>query len=110
MSLITEIHNQKPAVRYALFVFSVVLAVSVIGFFWFGNIQERMFMALHSDPAEQAAFLAARDAQGLHPLAAISRGLGSLTASIGSLLGFDRSKGFDRPAGQDTVHLLPLSD
>lgn len=70
-------------------------------------------MALHTDPQERADFLAQQEASRPKPLAALSRVAGSLTASIGSLLGIDRGAGFDREDQQDTiqggVHLLPLS-
>ena len=113
MSLIHEIHNQKPVVRYTLFGLAVVSMLAVVGFFGITALQRDMFMALHSDPQERADFLAQQDARRPKPLAALSRIAGSVTASIGSLFGFDRNAGFDRGGQQgDTqggVHLLPLS-
>jgi hypothetical protein len=113
MSLIHEIHNQKPAVRYALFGLAVVTVLALVGFFGVTALQRNMFMALHTDPQERADFLAQQDANQPKPLAALARIAGSLTASIGSLLGFDRNAGFDRGGQEDTIqggaHLLPLS-
>ncbi len=110
MSLIKEIHKQSHPVRYALFGFSAVITLSCVGFVWFRSIQKDMFMAVHSDPGEQQEFLAQRVRDIPHPLVALGKGLSSLTANIGSLLGFDGSKGFDRPAQEDKVYLLPLSE
>ncbi|MEK9209171.1 MAG: hypothetical protein AAB910_03795 [Patescibacteria group bacterium] len=113
MSLINEIHEQRPAVRYALFGLTVITVLAVVGFFGITALQRDMFMALHSDPQERADFIAQQDAGRPKPLAALSRVANSLTASIGSLLGIDRDAGFDR-GGQESdtrggVHLLPLS-
>lgn len=113
MSLVHEIHNQKPAVRYTLFGLAIVTALAVVGFFGITALQRDMFMALHTDPQERADFIAQQDASRPKPLAALARISGSLTASIGSLFGIDRNAGFDRGGQQrDTqgaVHLLPLS-
>lgn len=113
MSLIQEIHNQKPAVRYALFGLAVVTVLAVVGFFGVTAIQREMFMALHTDPQERSDFLAQQDARSPKPLAALVRVASSLTASIGSLLGFNRNAGFDKSVREgDTsgdVHPLPLS-
>jgi hypothetical protein len=110
MSLIQEIHKQHHGVRYALFGFSAVITLSFVGFVWFRSIQKDMFMAVHNDPAEQAEFLAKREESVPHPFAAIGKGLSSLTANIGSLLGFDGSEGFDSQSQDDTVYMLPLSE
>ena len=113
MSLINEIHNQKPAVRYALFGLAAFTALVVVGYFGVTAIQRSMFMALHSDPQEQQEFLAQQEANSPKPLAALARIAGSLTASIDSLLHINADAGFDRNARQDDtqgdVHLLPLS-
>jgi len=72
-----------------------------------------MFFALHTDPQERQDFLARKAEHTPHLFAALGRGLSSLTASIGSLLGMDSSRGFDRTQtadhNQDAVHPLPLS-
>lgn len=113
MSLIHEIHNQKPAVRYTLFGLAILTALSLVGFFGITALQRDMFMALHSDPQERADFLAQQDAGRPKPLAALAHVANSLTASIGSLFGIDRNAGFDRGGQpgdtQGAVHLLPLS-
>jgi hypothetical protein len=112
MSIIQEIHNQKPAVRYTLFVLSVVVVLSIIGFFWFLSFERQVFMALHSDPAERQDFIDRQAANAPKPLTALANGLHSLTASIGSLIGLDGSKGFDsnkNESNNQTVHPLPLS-
>jgi hypothetical protein len=114
MSLIHEIHNQRPAVRNALFISAAVITVSVAVFIVASSVQKDVFFAMHPDAAEQQAFLARRDESRPHPLAAISRATGSLMASIGSLIGWDHKAGFDRGGEQDRlqggVHLLPLSE
>ena len=112
MSLIHELQQQRPAVRYALFGFSAVITIAVIAVFWAFSFQEQVYMAMHPDPAEQQAYLARQSQNAPKPLAAISEGFHSLTASIGSLIGLDNSKGFD--SGNDTdhnqvAHPLPLS-
>lgn len=112
MSFIQEIHSQKLAIRYTLFGLSVVLIVSFIGFFWFTSMQRDIFMATHSDPAEQQAFLAEQSLHMPQPLALISRVARSLTASIGSLIGWDSSKGFDKADATEhnqAAYPLPLS-
>jgi hypothetical protein len=89
-----------------------VITVAIIGVFWVFSFQRQVFMAMHSDPAEQQAYIAQQDQYVPKPLAAISKGLSSLTASIGSLIGLDGSKGFDSSKGKDNnqvAHPLPLS-
>ena len=108
MSFIQDIQRQSSVVRHTLFVFSVVTTVSIVGFFWFTSVQREMYFALHDDPQDRQAFLDQHDQSLPQPLAVVSRGLGTLTASIGSLLGIDKDKGLDR-SERDTVHLLPLS-
>jgi hypothetical protein len=88
---------------------SVVTTLGFIGFFWLTSIERDMFFAIHTDPQEREEFVTRQQEHMPQPLAMISKGFGSLTASIGSVLGFDRSKGFDRASQQDTVYLLPLS-
>jgi hypothetical protein len=109
MSLLEEIHNQSHSVRKALWLLSTFIVVSFIGFFWLNALQRSMFIAMHSDPAEQAAFLAKQDARSPKPFAFIGRGFNSLTASIGGMLGLDQSAGFDRINAKSKVYLLPLS-
>ena len=106
---IREIHEQKPAVRYTLFVLSTFVVVSAIGVTWFTGFERDAYFALHDDPKDRAEFIARQDERLPNPLAAIGKGLGSLTASIGSVIGFEREKGFDSRPQYDTVHLLPLS-
>lgn len=112
MSLIEELHNQRPVVRHTLFVLSVIVALAVVGFFGVASLQRAMYAALHT-PQEQEAFAAQQKMQLPDPLAFIARATSSLTASIGSLLGFNQNAGFDReeqPGNtQGGVHLLPLS-
>jgi hypothetical protein len=113
MSLINEIHNQKPVIRSVMFMLSLSIVVAIVGFVGFTALQRDSFMAFHTDPAEQEAFLEQQNSQSPNPLAAIARVASSLTARIGSLLGFDSNAGFDRNTPQDTMqgdpHLLPLS-
>jgi hypothetical protein len=112
MSLIDEIRSQRPAVRHTFFVLSVVVALGVLGFFGVSALHREMYAALHT-PQEQAALADQQSAQLPDPLAFIAHAAGSLTASIGSLLGFDSKAGFDRQEQsgntQGDVHLLPLS-
>jgi hypothetical protein len=114
MRLIDEIHNQKPSVRYALFGLSVFVVLSTVGFLWIVGLQRDVFMALHDDPSERAAFVARQSASLPKPIAVVARGVGSVTAAIGGLVGIDSGKGFDRDgSGAHTpgvVHLLPLSN
>lgn len=108
MKLLEEIHSQSHAVRMTLFVLSVFVTATFIGFFWFTGIERRTFMALHTDPEERAAFLARQDARIPRPIAAIGTMLTSMPARIGDFIGFDRSAGFDRPTKDDTVYPLPI--
>lgn len=112
MSLINEIHNQKPVVRHTFFVLSVIVALGVLGFFGVTALHREMYAALHT-PQEQAALAAQQNAQVPDPLAFIAHAASSLTASIGSLLGFDQNAGVDRqeqPSNtQGDAHMLPLS-
>ena len=113
MSLIEEIHNQPPLVRQVMYWMALVMVLGVIGFFWVTTAQKNLYFAIHPDPAERAQFVAQQDAHIPQPLATISKVFGSLTASMGGLLGFDNSQGFDKQSGtdhtQDAVHLLPVS-
>jgi len=109
VSLISEIHQQSHAVRLTLWGLSVFAVLSVIGYFWFVAFERDMFLALHQEQAVREEFLAQQDARAPKTLAAIGQAFSGLTASIGSLIGIDPEKGFDRPAPEDTVHLLPLS-
>jgi hypothetical protein len=108
-NLIEELHQQRPAVRYALFVLSTFVVVSLAGAAWFTGFERDAYFALHDDPADREAFLARQNDRLPQPLAAVGRGLGTLAASIGSVIGLDREKGFDTEPRYDTVHLLPLS-
>jgi hypothetical protein len=92
----------------ALFVLSVFVTVSFIGFFWFTGVERRTYMALHDDPEEQTAFLARQEARIPRPIAAIGSMLASMPARIGDFIGFDRSAGFDRPTKDDKVYPLPI--
>lgn len=109
MKIIDEIHQQKPVVRYTLFVLSTFVVLSAAGLAWFTDFERDAYFALHEDPAEREAFIAQQDARMPQPLAAVGRGLDSLAASIGSLIGFDEEAGFQTETEYDTVHLLPLS-
>ncbi|MCC6404807.1 MAG: hypothetical protein IT405_00235 [Candidatus Yanofskybacteria bacterium] len=114
MSLIQEIHAQKPAVRYALYGLSLAISLSLVGLFGVSSLQRQAFMALHTDPEEQLAYDQARDARRPKPVAALARAASSLTASIGSLFGWKVDAGFDTEGrvgnDQGGVHPLPLSE
>lgn len=88
---------------------AVTTTFGIIGFFAFTSIERDMFFAMHTDPQERQEFLARRQAHMPQPVAMMGKALGTLTASIGSILGFDRSRGFDRPVQDDKVYPLPLS-
>ena len=107
--LIRELHQQKPIVRYTLFVLSMFVVLSSAGVAWFSDFERDAYFALNDDPQDREEFIARQDERLPNPLAAVGKGLGSLTASIGSLIGFDREEGFDTQPQYDTVHLLPLS-
>jgi hypothetical protein len=109
MSLFHDIHSQPLIVRKAMYLMAVVATVGGIGFFWLTSVQRDMFFAIHPDAQERQQFVAQQDERMPQPLATIGKAFGSLTASIGSLMGFDSSRGFDRPAQQDKVYLLPTS-
>jgi len=113
MSLIHEIHNQRPAVRYAMFFLASAIAISTVAFVTASTAQKDLFFATHPEPEAREAYLAKRAESRPKPVAAISRAAGSLMASIGSLIGWDTEAGFDRDGQQDSmqggVHLLPLS-
>lgn len=113
MSLIHEIHQQRPAVRYTLFALSMIIVISVVGYFGISSIQRNAFLAIHADEQERADFLAQQEARAPKPFVALARIAGSLTAQIGSLLGWEPDAGFDRTENQDNnrggVYLLPLS-
>ncbi len=113
MSILHEIHNQPPTIRYAMFFLSTALAVSAVVFVTVSSLQKDIYFATHPNPVEQEEYLARRDAQRPQPIAALSRVTGSLLGSIGSLIGWDSDAGFDRDEQQsntqDKVYLLPLS-
>lgn len=113
MTLLDDIRKQNRLVRQTMYALSVATVLSVIGFFWFTSVERQLYMAVNPNPKDQQEFLTRQDQRSPQFLATLGRGLGSLTASIGSLLGFDRSRGFDKggTAGhtQDAVYLLPLS-
>lgn len=109
MSLLNEIHNQPRHIRTTLWLLSSFLVLATIGYFWLSGLERQLFFALHTDETERAQFVAQQDSRVPHPLAAIGGALGSLTASIGSLIGIDSQKGFDTRPQNDTVHPLPLS-
>lgn len=110
MSFMTEIRSQPPLVRKILWALSSFIAISFIGYFWFTSFEREVFLAWDRTEEEQTAFRERQEARAPKPLAAISKGFGSLTAAIGDLFGFDRSAGFDTTPSEDTVYLLPLSE
>lgn len=113
MSLIHEIQQQRLPVRMTMFVLATVLAVSAVGYAWYRSFEKDMYYALHQSTQERTAFDAKRAEQSLRPIAAVTKGIDSLTASIGSLIGLQRSAGIDRGVGDghtpDAVYPLPLS-
>jgi hypothetical protein len=113
VNFLEEIRSQHPIVRRIMYWLAVGTTLGTVGFFWFTSIERNMFFAIHSDQQEREQFLARQEERVPQPLAFIGRGFGSLTASIGALLGFDSSKGFDKTGetdhNRDAVHLLPLS-
>jgi|GEM_PF-3976476 len=113
MSILHEIHNQRPAVRRTLFVLSVVVSVSAVAFITISSIQKDIYFAMHPDPTEQQAFLAQRDAGRPQPVAVFARVAGGLLAGIGSLIGWNSDAGFDstqQPSNtQGGVYLLPIA-
>lgn len=110
MSLLTEIHNQPPRVRNALWILASFFVLATVGYFWLSGLERELFFALHTGADERAQFVASQDSRVPHPFAAIGRAFGSLGASIGSLLGIDAKKGFDTRPQDDTIHPLPLSE
>ncbi|MCC6934528.1 MAG: hypothetical protein IT406_02480 [Candidatus Yanofskybacteria bacterium] len=114
MSLIHEIHAQKPAVRYTLFGLSLLIALSLVGIFGLSALQRQAYLALHTDPGDQQAYDEAVAARRPKPIAAFVRAASSLTASIGSVFGWKSDAGFDTGGrlgnDQGGVHPLPLSE
>jgi hypothetical protein len=108
MSLLNDIRSQSHAVRLALFVLATFVTASAVGIVWFTDIERRMFLAFHEDPAEQEAFLARQASRIPAPIAAIGGILSSLPARIGDFIGVDEEAGFDRSAEDDTVYPLPI--
>ena|SRR5688572_23317076 len=109
MSLIHEIHRQPHHLRLTLWALSAFSVISVVGYFWFMSFERGIFLALHDDEAQRAAFIAKQDARSPKTFAVLGEALGSLTAAIGGFVGIDEQEGFDRPASEDTVYMLPLS-
>lgn len=118
MSLLKEIRRQSPGVRTAFWALSVFVTLSIVGSFWLSSAERQLFFAFERNEQEQEAFLARQEDRGPDVFASIGRGVSSITASIGSLLGFDRASGlpteqaepsFDTGPQEDTVYLLPLS-
>lgn len=114
MSLIEEIHNQRPLVRHTFFYLAAGMVISAVVVITVSSMRKDIFFAMHPDTEERQAYLQQRDENLPKPVAALARLAGSLTANIGSLIGWNRDAGFDRGGQQDTmqggVHLLPLSD
>jgi len=115
MSLIHEIHNQRPLIRHLMFAGAVIIVLSIVGFMTFQSVQQDIFFAMHPSASDQQAFLAERDANLPNPVATISKAAGSFLADIGSLIGWKMGAGFDRGGQQnsihsdDGVHLLPIA-
>jgi hypothetical protein len=113
MKLIDEMQSQHPLVRQAMYWLAVTTTLGIIGLFWFTSLEKQLYFASHPDEKERQQFVQERQARSPQPLAAIGKFFGSMTASIGSFIGFDSSKGFDRAGSSDhnhdAVHLLPLS-
>ena len=114
MSLIKEIHAQRPAVRHTMFALATGTALFAVLFFTYSSVQKDIFFAMHPSEEDRQEFLAQRAERRPKPLVAVARAADSLMASIGGLIGWDRDAGFDRGGQQDTlqggVHLLPLSE
>ena len=112
MSIIKEIHEQPPWIRISLFTLSCVTMVSMVGYLWLTSVQRDVILAL--DPLDGQDHVAQLERSRPRPLNSMREGLDSAAASIGSLIGFDSSEGFDfgsrNEDNQDRVYLLPLSE
>lgn len=112
MSIIHEIRAQKPIVRHTLFVLSLIVALAVVGYFGVTSMQRQLYAAFHT-PEEQQALAQRQQDVVPNPIALVARAAGTLTASLGSIFGFNSGAGFDRGGESDTIqggaHLLPLS-
>lgn len=110
VNLFHEIRNQKPHVRFALFLLSCFLVISAIGMVWLSSVRKELVTAVNDDPAVQEEF----QDRLPNPVAAIGKFMGTLAASVGSLVGINGNAGFDRSDRNEDVsggaHLLPISN
>jgi hypothetical protein len=110
---ISEIRAQRAPVRFAFFVTSSLVVVVSIVYLWLGSFTREAYFALVDDPDQRAAFLARQEERRPQLMAVLGGGLRSLTASIGSLMGFDRSDGLEQDgldSNGEPVYQLPLSE
>jgi hypothetical protein len=112
MSFIHELRAQKPIIRHAVFVLALIVACAVVGYIGMVTIHRELYAAFHT-PAEQQALAQRQDELVPNPIAVIARAAGTLTASLGSIFGFNSDAGFDRGGesgnNQGGAHLLPVS-
>lgn len=109
MSIIHELHQQPRHIRLIMWGLSSFMVIGVVGYFWLNAVRSELFSGLNPDPTAQEQFAQAQQGQ-VSLLGLIGHGFGKLTASIGAMVGIQSSKGIDRPAQHDTVHMLPLSN
>ncbi len=109
-NILHDIHAQPKGIRLTLWALASFVVVSAVAYTWVSGVRRELFMAINTDPARQQAFLEQQDARSPDLFGLIGKGMGKLTASIGSILHISTDSGIDRPAQRDTVYLLPLSN
>lgn len=84
-SFFEDLRNQSILIRSVMFGLCVVIAVSMVGVFWFRSLEEQLFISLNQDQERQEAFYAQREESEETIFANIGSIWTGLTATIGSV-------------------------
>lgn len=95
-----------------MFVFCVVITVSLTGLIWFRSLETKLFVLMNPDPKKQAEFFALRDEHTPALLANLQNSYGVLRGAVSTVFSLkdeiaNTAKTADIKSNQKT-YLLPL--
>ena len=113
MSFLDEIKKQPQHIRETMFVFCVIITISLVGIVWFRSFEEDLFVMLNPEPEKQDKFYASRQERTPLIYANLTKVLGNMRATLYDAMGFmedytSSGVGVEEEYKGD-VHELPLS-
>jgi len=113
LSFLDDIRKQPQHVREIMFALCVVITISLVGLVWFRSFEEDIFVMLNPEPEKQEKFYAEREQRTPLIYANITRGLGSMRATLYDAFGFLEDYNSKKVEVEEEytgeAHKLPLS-